>query len=445
MNTPICDFIRKYTESDTLRLHMPGHKGEKYTGPEKYDITEIDGADSLYEADGIICESEKNAGSLFGADTFFSTEGSSLCIRAMLCLALLDAKRNGKKPVVFAGRNAHKAFITAAVLLDFEIEWIYGKSETSYLSCIIESEELDIMLKNAKHMPAAVYLTSPDYLGNIADIGGISEVCRKYGVLLLVDNAHGAYLKFLSKSQHPIDLGADMCCDSAHKTLPVLTGGAYLHISKNASQFFKERAKNAMGLFGSTSPSYLILQSLDAANRYIAEGYEERLERFLQKVEALKAKLSANGFYLSGNEPLKITIAPKGYGYTGLEFADELLKRNIVCEFSDPDYIVLMLTPEIGEEGLLKLERAFDEIPVKTPIEAKLPNMPRPERVLSVREAVFCEMEESPVQECCGRILASINISCPPAVSVIVCGERIDETAIECFEYYGIDSCMVVK
>ncbi len=444
MNTPICDFVCKYAERNTLRLHMPGHKGKNYIGSEKYDITEIDGADSLYEADGIICESEQNAGSLFGADTFYSTEGSSLCIRAMLYLALLNAKGNGRSPVIFAGRNAHKAFITSAALLDFEIEWIYGKSEASYLACSIDPEELDIMLKNAKHMPAAVYLTSPDYLGNMADIGGISDVCRKYGVLLLVDNAHGAYLKFLPESQHPIDLGADMCCDSAHKTLPVLTGGAYLHISKNAPKFFKKWAKNALGLFGSTSPSYLILQSLDEVNRYIAEGYAEKLERFLQKVEGLKAKLSANGLCLSGTEPLKITISPKGYGYTGLEFADELSKRNIMCEFSDPDYIVLMLTPEIEEEGLSKLERAINDIPQKTPVSKKPPKIPRSERILSVREAVFCETEELPIRECCGRILASPNVSCPPAVSVVVCGERIDKTAIECFEYYGIDSCLVV-
>ena len=123
MNTPICDFLEKYKKSDTIRLHMPGHKGTE----NPFDITEISGADSLYEADGIISESEQNASYLFGCDTFYSTEGSSHCIRAMLWLCVQKAKAEGRDPVVLASRNAHKAFISAAVLCDFKIEWLYSE------------------------------------------------------------------------------------------------------------------------------------------------------------------------------------------------------------------------------------------------------------------------------------------------------------------------------
>ena len=107
MNTPICDFVNRYVESEMLRMHMPGHKGVGALGVESRDITEIDGADSLYEATGVIRESEKNAGSLFGAHTFYSAEGSSLCIRAMLHLVCLYARERGEKPLIAAGRNAH--------------------------------------------------------------------------------------------------------------------------------------------------------------------------------------------------------------------------------------------------------------------------------------------------------------------------------------------------
>ena len=117
MNTPICDFARRYADSGALRLHMPGHKGAPLLGPEPYDLTEIDGADSLYEASGIIRESEENASSLFGCTTLYSTEGSSLCIRAMLYLTVIYARQKGQRPLIAAGRNAHKAFVSAAALL----------------------------------------------------------------------------------------------------------------------------------------------------------------------------------------------------------------------------------------------------------------------------------------------------------------------------------------
>ena len=277
METPICDFVKKYAESGAMRLHMPGHKGVSLLGMERMDITEIGGADSLYEASGIIRESERNASALFGSETFYSTEGSSHCIRAMLYLTALHAKQTGKKPLIAAGRNAHRTFLSAAALMDFEVMWLTAENQESYLSCRIGARELEEKLRAAEKKPTAVYLTSPDYLGNTADIAAIAEVCHRQEILLLVDNAHGAYLRFLPESRHPIDLGADICCDSAHKTLPALTGAAYLHVSDRAADLFRGQAKNSLALFGSTSPSYLILQSLDAVNRYLAEDYRDRL------------------------------------------------------------------------------------------------------------------------------------------------------------------------
>ena len=126
MNTPICDFVKRYVESDALRLHMPGHKGRPFLGAEGFDMTEVEGADVLYSAKGIIRQSEENTASLFGAEkTFYSTEGSSLCIRAMLYLALLSAREKGKRPLVASGRNVHSSFVTAAAMLDFDILWLY--------------------------------------------------------------------------------------------------------------------------------------------------------------------------------------------------------------------------------------------------------------------------------------------------------------------------------
>ena len=137
MDTPICDFVRAYGEKHALRLHIPGHKGKDFLGMEQLDITEISGADSLYEADGIIAKSEENASSLFGCRTVYSTEGSSQCIRAMLTLLLRYAKQQGRTPLIAAGRNAHKSFLTAAALLDIGVDWLYPAENPSYLAIII--------------------------------------------------------------------------------------------------------------------------------------------------------------------------------------------------------------------------------------------------------------------------------------------------------------------
>ncbi len=443
MNTPICDFVRSYVKKDAVRLHMPGHKGECMLGSEPYDITEIKGADSLYEASGIIKMSEDNASELFGADTFYSTEGSSLAIRAMLYLACLYSEEKGEKPLILAGRNAHKVFVSSAALLDFDVEWLFNENESSYLSCKVKAEDVENKLLTLERKPVAVYLTSPDYLGNESDIKEIAEICHKHGVLLLVDNAHGAYLKFLPESRHPIDMGADVCCDSAHKTLPVLTGGAYLHISESAPAVFKERAKDALSLFGSTSPSYLVLQSLDAANAYIDDSYKIVLSEFVSNVSALKNIIIANGYNLVGSEELKITIETKSYGYTGTEFATILEERGLVCEFYDPDFIVLMLTPQLSDY-INKIEEVLLSIEKKQPITEKPPRMTLPKSAVDIRKAYFSKTEMVSATDSCGRIFANTNVGCPPAVPIVVSGEIITTEIVECFKYYGIEKCRVI-
>ena len=182
MNTPIVDFVRRYAQQRTTRMHMPGHKGQAFLGCEPYDITEIRGADELYEAGGIIAQSEANATRLFGtAHTYYSTEGSSQCIRAMLCLALQGAPRTGKRPVLLAARNAHKALLYAAALLDFDIQWLWPAPDAAgaLCTCPVEPEALSSALDELAaegRTPFGVYLTSPDYLGFVQDIAGLAVV-----------------------------------------------------------------------------------------------------------------------------------------------------------------------------------------------------------------------------------------------------------------------------
>ena len=444
MDTPILDFAARYAASGALRLHMPGHKGQGPLGAEALDITEIPGADSLYQAQGIIRRSEENTGALFGAHTFFSGEGSSLCVRAMVALARQHALAQGRPPLMLAGRNAHSAFLSAAALLDVQVDWIDPPPGGSYLSCSLDGPALEARLAAMDPPPAALYLTSPDYLGHTLPLDSIAQVCRRHGLLLLVDNAHGAYLKFLPKSRHPMDLGAHMCCDSAHKTLPALTGGAYLHIARHAPEGLAAGARQALALFGSTSPSYLILQSLDHVNRYLSQDYPARLAAFLPQVQAARQALAGQGWALEGDEPLKITLSAKPRGWLGHQAAQALAAQGVVCEFADPDFLVFMLTPETGPAGLNRLVQALGKLPRRPPILTRPPSFRRPCRALSPRQAVLSPQRLLPAAQSLGRVLAAPSVGCPPAVPILMCGEIVHQTALDCFAYYGIQRCWVV-
>ncbi len=516
MKTPIVDFVNKYNLNDTIRMHMPGHKGRKHLGAEAYDITEVNGADVLYHAEGIIAESEANAAAIFGtAMSLYSTEGSSLCIRAMLMLVTMLARSCGRqRAVIAAGRNAHKTFITAAGLMDIDVRWMYANvtkedesveesaeatadSWNGIVTCRLSAMDIEQHILNNK--PDAVYITSPDYLGNMADIKGIADVCHSHNCLLLVDNAHGAYLALsevnssadivdkgadnpkwqfnkakseeiepffaggiaascreretsLSKyvvsmtgTQHPIALGADICCDSAHKTLPVLTGGAYLHIAHRAPSMCFDAAEQALSMFATTSPSYLILQSLDLANKLMTESMPHKLAALTERVAELKQQLIAAGWELIGDESIKLTLLAKSYGYTGDELADILREHNIEPEFSDPDYLVLMLSTDTSDADMTSLAETLLHLSRRPTIQDKAPTVEPGTRVMSIRDALFSLSETVPVSEAKGRILAEPGVTCPPAVPIAVCGEIIDDNAIDCFKYYGIDKIKVVK
>lgn len=441
MKTPIVSFLKSYQEKSPVRMHMPGHKGADILGFEGMDLTEIYGADELFAAEGIIKESEQNASNLFGCPTYYSTQGSTLCIQTMCTILCQDAKSKGKKPKILAGRNAHRSFIHAAALLDFEIEWLYGNSD--YLSCKIHAEDLEKAI--IESLPTAVYLTNPDYLGNLLDIKSLASVCKKHNVLLAIDNAHGAYLRFLKDSLYPIDLGADLCCDSAHKTLPVLTGGAYLHLSDSLNQVWKNDVKHFMEYFSSTSPSYLIMASLDAANEVLDTTFKNSMFECIQRVDGLKNTLVQHGYTILSGEPMKITISTKEFGYTGNEIANLLMECDIYPEFYDSDYIVLMPSPYNTKDDLKRLETCLCGIEGKPILVNKPPKLEQSKKAMNVRQALFSSSITLDVSKSLGQVCSSVTVSCPPAILPVIPGEVISESSIEVMKYYGIETVRVVK
>ena len=443
MNTPICDFVKTYTAGDPVRMHMPGHKGQPVFGPEAFDLTEIEGTDELYHARGIIRESEENASALFGTDrTLYSAEGSSLCIRAMLFLAVLTAGEKGIPKRLLAGRNAHKTLMTAAALLNLEIDWILPGAGEDLLGCAVTPEALEKKLKERPYM--AVWLTSPDYLGRRTDLCAAASVCHRHGVPLLVDNAHGAYLKFLDPDEHPITQGVDACCDSAHKTLSCLTGAAYMHLAQNAPEAWAGQAEQAMTLFASTSPSWLILQSLDRMNMGLAKEYPLRLREAVRKTTEIKKSLIGEGWTIVGDEPMKITLNAAAAGYTGTELLQILRCDGIECEFADREYLVMMPSAETTEEDWHRLTAALRSVPRQEALSVHVPTLPAPEQVISIRDAMLSPSREVTADDAVGQVMADAAAGCPPAVPVVIAGELITAEAAACMKYYGIGTCRVV-
>ena len=443
MNTPLYDFLKRYADGETVRLHMPGHKGHH---PEnvlreiaRYDITEIAGADSLFEAEGVIREAERNTAMLYETgDTCFLAGGSTLGIQTMLACCCTPGD------TVLAARNAHKAFINTCALLGLNVRWLLPDSRDSFgVSGTVDAEQVEKALSEGGIH--AVYITSPDYMGFMSDVKAIADACRKYTVPLLVDNAHGAHLKFMPQDRHPIALGASMCCESAHKTLPVLTGGAFLHIAKDFP-VSAETAKEKAALFGSTSPSYLILLSLDLCNRYLAEHAKADFSELAQTSERLRKAAEQAGFAAQKGllDDTKLTLDGGSVGVTGETLAGYFREKGIECEYAGERHIVFMLSPQNTAEEIDRLEDAIRGVPKGTVV-FRTRNFALPRAVMAPREATFAPQESIETAESAGRIAAQTRITCPPGVPLVVAGEEIDENTIKFLKNSGILRINVVK
>lgn len=441
--TPLYDFLKSYRASGISRLHMPGHKGA-FSPLNKedlcsLDITEIQGADSLFECDGILREAEKNAESLYGSvRTLYSAGGSTLCIQTMLALV----RPRGEK--VILARNSHKAAINAMALLGFEPIWLYPqKVDDTVFPGVITPEQVHCALE-AHPDAAAVYLTSPDYFGILCDIRGIKDECRRFGVPLLVDNAHGAHLCVCGE-YHPIRQGADLCCDSAHKTLPAFTGAALMHIGNPE---YLSGAKETMSLFGSTSPSYLIMLSMELAISWLVQEGASAFEGLRQRVTTIEKLFSEKGFATPDNyirDHTRIVLDTLQGGYSGEEFATLLRKAEIEPEFVSTGAVVLLSSPFNRELDFQRLEEFANALPQRNPISYKMHDPVFPIQAMPVRQAVLSPFEVIPLDMADGRICADARIPCPPGVPIVMPGEVIDKKIRNILKMYGINDIKVVK
>lgn len=435
--------LRAYREQDFSSFHTPGHKGGGKIPPDllSLDVTELPETDSLFEAEGILKKAEEHAAAVFQtAATFFSAGGCTLCIQAMLRLA---APQGGK---ILCGRVIHRSAVQAMALLGLTPVWISPRRDAGPgFPGRIAPEDVRVALEKHSDI-AAVYLTSPDYYGVIADIPAIRSACGD--VPLLVDNAHGAHLGLLQPVLHPIRLGAAMAASSAHKTLPVLTGGAYLDIADPA---FVPGAKEAMALFGSTSPSYPILVSLDECARWMEQEGGRAFQGLAAQVGEIREKARALGFDSpSGRcDPVRLTLRPLLKGLTGERFFEELRERKIQPEYHDGASVVLLPTPMNRQKDLERLSRALEEIAAAYPGREDSPPPealpPLPPARCTPRQAILAPSRLVALEDSLGRVAAEAACPCPPGVPIVMPGEEITKDCMNFLRKYGIVSLKVVK
>lgn len=444
MNTPIADFLAQYRDSGISRLHMPGHKGvlpSPFDSVAPYDITEIQGADELYEAESIIARAEENTAALYGSgQACFSASGSTLCIQAMLAAVC----RPGD--TVITGRNAHSAFLNGCTLLDLHPVWITPRYRDEFgVSGELTPDAFADALR--KHPEArAAYVTSPDYLGTISDIAALAALCREAGIPLLVDNAHGAHLRFLPENLHPISLGASLCCDSWHKTLPVLTGGACLHANREFS-ISKDRLKASMSLFGTTSPSYLILLSMDLCNRYLDRFAKDDFSRLSLETAKLRKIACESGLDVLSDprDCVKLTFDGYPIGWTGWDLADWLRTQKIECEYAAGRNVVLLFSPQNRPKDFQRVAKALLSIPTGNSRRDTEVPFELPKTLLSPREAAFAKKEYLPIDQVQNRIAGETKIKCPPGVPIVVAGEEVGMSQQKLLKKSGISGLYVIK
>ncbi len=440
--TPLWQAVTAYCQKNYSRYHMPGHKGRGVPGMEQvlpYDVTEVKGTDSLFEATEAIAQTEKLFSKLYHTNrSMISCGGSTLCIQAMLALV---ARPEGK---VIAGRNIHVSAVNAMALLGLNPVWVYPKPDAGTgLPGRVQPADIESALA-ANPDAAAVYLTSPDYYGVLCDIAAISVICKTYNVPLLVDNAHGSHLAFLSPSLHPIAAGADLCSDSLHKTLPALTGSALLQIGNSR---FAPIAKEKMSLFGSTSPSYLMMLSMDGLIPYLQEQAREDFARTAQFVRQAEFFAEERGFSIpkGKKDPVRISLGIAEMGYTGASFGEYLREKGIEPEYVNDSYCVLLPSPLHDEKDQQRLLHAISSCPKLTAMGQPPGMLVQPRQVISLREAMFSQREELPVEQCAGRVAAQIKSPCPPGIPIVMNGELIDENIVKILKNYGVTSLNVVK
>jgi len=362
------DKLKEYSLKGVYPMHMPGHKRNSEALlpglPYDIDITEIHGFDDLHVPRGILLETSQLAASLYGSDkAFLLVNGSTVGI-----ISAIGALTTRGDKILIAGA-CHWSVTNAATL--FGLIPVFLPSETDYesgVSLSIDPSAVESEIEKEQNIRLIV-VTSPSYEGIVSDISSIADVSQSCGIPLLVDSAHGAHLGFSKKFPvSAVTAGADVVVMSLHKTLPALTQCSLMHVS--GERVSHEEIARMLSVLQTSSPSYVLMASIDHCLRLLASDrerlfneYEQNLEYFAREIASLKNLFVLGNARLFAHDPGKIVIVTKNTALSGFELADILRSENkIELERACAEYAIAMTSICDSKEGFTRLAKALREI-----------------------------------------------------------------------------------
>ena len=438
MPTPLVDALRAYAGREPVRFHMPGHKGKslplaELNAPAPLDVTELAGTGNLYEPGEPFDSAQALWAERFGFERCqFLTGGSTQGVHTGLALCC----KPGDK--ILLDRGSHRSAFHAMALLDLrpvwlERPWLAHENLTGPISpeAVEQALDRDPEIKT-------VCITSPTYAGVLSDVAAISRTAHAHGARLFVDGAHGAHLPFLGLEPF---WGADAVVVSAHKTLPALGQTALLF----TSGFQPDRVRELASVFGTSSPSYPMLASLDAVRDWMEREGTREYGHAAARVAELREQFPS----LCPGDPtceVGFTLDPTRFvlkARDGYSLAQALEDRGVIPEMADRAHVVFICTCQDSGSAFHRLEQALEELREQLGDCPPLPPPPLPEAVLTPRQALFAPRETVELEQSAGRIAAGQIAPYPPGVPVIAPGERIEKKHLAYLTEIGYNSCTV--
>lgn len=447
-NAPLYEAVSKYIKRKMIPFHMPGHSqgkgapkilkrlfGDKFFD---FDLTEVSGLDYLHYAQGVIRESEELASKLYGTKaTIFLVNGTTAGVHAMI----LDSIKENDKIII--GRNSHRSVIGGILLA--KAKPVFVQPEFNDEFGIITNLTPETIEKVIKKNPdaKAILITTPNYYGLQGRVKEMIDISHRYGLKVLIDEAHGAHFPFNDKfPKSAIYLGADLVTQSAHKTLPTLTQTSFLHVVSDNNNV--DRIEQILSIIESSSPSYIFMTALDVARREMALHGREMWDKAIEVAEYAREKIKKlDGFkvitedIVNGNDiyafdPIKLTINVEDLGYSGFEFERYLNKNGIEIELADLKNVLLFITIGTSKRDVDTLVSVLKKTPPKNKRMIKMPEFPEAAPLAMLPfEAFQQEFEVVPLTESKGRVSWGIVAPYPPGVPVLVPGMIVDSNCIE--------------